>query len=84
MRKKSKLNLNITCLFLQGITQGHLVFDTCPCYLLSNYHRLDHENTSDDANVLVSSLEKLTIGLSKLYLNYSVNTNAGKCCLIDS
>ena len=39
--KESKLNLSITCLFVQCIILGHLVFDIHTCNLLSNYQRLD-------------------------------------------
>ena len=78
MSKELKLNLNIACLFVQCITQGHLVFDIRTCNLLTD------NNTADDANVLVKSHEKLRRGLSKLFLNYYMKTNAAKRCLTDS
>ena len=78
MSKELKLNLNIACLFVQCITLGHLVFDIRTCNLLTD------NNTADDANVLVKSHEKLRRGLSKLFLNYSMKTNAAKRCLTDS
>ena len=78
MSKELKLNLNIAGLFVQCITLGHLVFDICTCNLLTD------NNTADDANVLVKSHEKLRRGLSKLFLNYSMKTNAVKRCLTNS
>ena len=78
MNKKLELNLNITCLSVQCITLGHLVFHIHTCNLLTD------NNTADDATVLVKSHEKLRRGLSKLFLNYFMKTNAAKRCLADS
>ena len=78
MSKELKLNLNIACLFVQCIALGHLIFDIRTCNLQTD------NNTTDDANVLVKNHEKLRRGLSKLFLNYSMETNAAKHCLTDS
>ena len=78
MSKELKLNLNIACLFVQCITLRHLVFDIRTCNLLTD------NNTADDANVLVKSHEKLRRAYSRLFLNYSMKTNAAKRCLTGS